>query len=102
MSDTVHTETRNGYKIKIMRETERRNGRKGKDENTMLECEKNTSAVERKIRAAFIAEFNRPVFCTVFEHGSWFIILKAADWEDEDRIFSVCDSAPRGFCFDEL
>lgn len=69
----------------------------------MLNCERNTRAMERKVRSAFREWSNKRFFETVYEHGQWWVRLFPGRHEDENmhRWYSVCDTNT-GFDFELL
>lgn len=67
----------------------------------MLNCEKNTRTMERKVRSAFREWSRKRFFETFYEHGQWWVRLSPSYGDDQDMTYSVCDSN-RGFCFELL
>lgn len=64
-----------------------------------LQCETNTSTVEKRIRRHFAtwAGIRSRDFQTDFEHGQWWVTVlrTGAQW-------SVCDAEPGPFCYEQV
>lgn len=70
-----------------------------------LKTERNSRAMERKVRGAFRQFSHRRMFTTVFEHGQWWVILRPLERDREDVTYSVVDSEPgygAGFDFERV
>ena len=66
----------------------------------MLLTERNTQAIERRVRRAAVQKFGHPRFTAFFEHGQWW--LDFADGAQYSVVDAVGGPAIDGFDFEQV